>query len=118
MDRGELARRLKAFAHRCVKLAAALPDTALGKHIRSQLIKCSTSTPANYRAACIAQSRAGFIAKLSIVVEETDESNFWLEFIVDEKLLPERKVRPLLDESGELTAILVASRKTTRKNSK
>jgi four helix bundle protein len=118
MDRDGLSQRLKAFAHRCVKLSAALPDSALGKHIRSQLIRCSTSAPANYRAACIAQSRAGFVAKLSIAVEETDESCFWLEFIIDEKLLPQKNVQPLFKESRELTAILVASRKTTRRNSK
>jgi four helix bundle protein len=91
MDSEELRKRTKQFAHRCVKLAMALPKTALGDHIRKQLIKCSTSVASNYRAACIAQSRAGFVSKLSIVVEESDESCFWLEFIIDEKLL--RKIR-------------------------
>jgi len=87
MDREELKDRTKRFAHRCVKLAMALPETALGYHIRKQLIKCSTSVASNYRAACIAQSKASFISKLSIVIEEVDESCFWLEFIIDEKLL-------------------------------
>jgi hypothetical protein len=58
------------------------------------------------------------VAKLSIVVEELDESCFWLEFIIDEKLLAQNKVQPLLDEGRELTAILVAERKTTRKSTK
>ena len=70
------------------------------------------------RAACIAQTKAGFISKLSIVIEESDESNFWLEFIVDENLLSKEKVTPLFTESEELTAILFSSRKTARKNSK
>ena len=70
------------------------------------------------RAACIAQTKAGFISKLSIVIEEFDESNFWLEFIIDEGLLTKNKLKPLLQESEELTAIFFSSRKTARKNSK
>jgi four helix bundle protein len=96
MNREELTERTKEFAHRCVKLALALPETALGKHIRGQVIRCSTSVAANYRATCHAQSKAGFIAKISIVLEETDESAFWLEFIIDENLLKGNLVKPLL----------------------
>jgi len=115
VNRQELMERIKQFAHRCVKLALALPENALGRHIRSQLIRCSTGAAANYRAACVAQSRAGFVAKLSIVIEETDESCFWLEFIVDEGLLPRKRVAPLLQEGKELTSIFIAARHTTRK---
>ena len=112
----ELKTRTKEFAHRCVKLAMALPHTPLGNHNGGQLIRCSTSVAANYRAACIAQSKAGFISKLSIVIEEADESYFWLEFITDENLLKNNLVEPLLREADELTAIFIASRKTARKN--
>jgi four helix bundle protein len=112
MDREELIIRTKEFAHRCVKLATALPETPLGKHIRRQLIRCSTSVAANYRATCISQSKASFVAKISIVLEETDESAFWLEFIIDEKLLKKNLVEPLLKEAGELTAIFASSRMT------
>jgi len=59
----------------------------LGNHISSQLIRCSTSVAANYRATCVAQSTASFIAKLGIVIEEVDETSFWLEFIIDEQLI-------------------------------
>jgi len=69
MDESELKQRTKEFAHQCIKLTMALPDTQLGHHIRGQLIRCSTSVASNYRAACIAQSKASFIAKLSIVLE-------------------------------------------------
>ena len=117
MDREELKKRTRDFAHRCVKLALALPQSPLGNHIRKQLIKCSTSVAANYRAACIAHSKASFISKLSIVIEEVDESCFWLEFIIDEKLLNEKQVAPLLNEGEELTSIFISSRKTM-KNSK
>ncbi len=118
MNRQELMERIKQFAHRGVKLALALPANALGRHIRSQLIRCSTSAAANYRAACVAQSRAAFVAKLSIVIEEVDESCFWMEFITDEGLLTKRRVAPLLDEGKELTSIFIAARHTTRSNSK
>jgi four helix bundle protein len=112
MNREELTKRTKEFAHRCVKLAIALPETALGKHIRRQLIRCSTSVAANYRATCLSQSKASFVAKLSIVLEETDESAFWLEFIIDENLLKENLVKPLLQEAEVLTKIFASSRKT------
>ena len=112
----ELKTRTKEFAHRCVKLAMALPNTPLGNHIGGQLIRSSTSVAANYRAACIAQSKASFISKLSIVIEEADESYFWFEFIIDENLLKNNLVEPLLKEADELTAIFIVSRKTARKN--
>ena len=112
MDQNDLKERTKEFAHRCIKLSFALPDTSLGKHIQFQLIKCSTSVASNYRAACIAQSKASFASKLSIVIEEADESCFWMEFIVEEKLLNEKQAAALINEAKELTAIFVASRKT------
>ena len=112
MDREELIKRTKEFAHRCVKLATILPETPLGKHIRRQLIRCSTSVAANYRATCLSQSKASFIAKISIVLEETDETEFWLEFIIDEKLLKKNQVESLQQEAEELTSIFAASRKT------
>jgi four helix bundle protein len=110
----ELKTRTKEFAHRCVKLAMALPNTPLGNHIRGQLFRCSTSVAANYRAACIAQSKASFISKLSIVIEEADESCFWLEFIIDENMIKRNIVDPLFREADELTAIFITSRKTAR----
>jgi len=94
MDPDDLKNRMKDFAHRCVKLALALPRTALGNHIKGQLIRCSTSAAANYRAVCIAQSKPHFISKLSIVIEECDESCFWMEFIIDEKLLKSSELSP------------------------
>ena len=111
----ELKKRTKEFAHRCVKLAMTLPKTPLGNHIQGQLIRCSTSVASNYRAACQAQSKAGFISKISIVIEEADESHFWLEFIIDEKMIKKDQIDPLFKEADELTAIFVASRKTARK---
>jgi len=113
MDSKELKDRTKQFAHRCVKLAVTLPNTYLGNHVKGQLIRCSTSVASNYRAVCIAQSKASFIAKISIVLEEIDESYFWLEFTIDEALIAKALADPLLKEAGELTAIFAASRKTS-----
>jgi len=115
MFKEELKKRTKEFAHRCVKLAAELPKTYLGNHIKGQLTRCSTSVPANYRAACLGQSKAAFISKISIVIEEADESEFWLEFIMDEKLFSSSKVAPLKQEAHELASIFIISRKTARK---
>jgi len=114
MDAATLKKRTKEFAHRCVKLAVALPKTPLGNHIHQQLIRCSTSVAANYRATCVAQSKATFISKLSIALEEADESYFWLEFIIDEGLMKKDRVGQLLKEADELVSIFVASRKTAR----
>jgi four helix bundle protein len=112
MNEVELKNRTKLFAHSCVKLAVSLYSTHLGNHIARQLIRCSTSVAANYRAACVAQSANSFIAKLSIVIEEIDETAFWLEFIIDEQLINKDIVESIFLESNELTAIFIASRKT------
>ncbi len=114
MDKEELKERTKKFAHRCVKLALSLPVTYLGNHIKGQLIRCGTSVASNYRAACIAHSKPSFVAKLSIVIEEADESEFWMEFIIDEQLKPKHLVQPLKNEANELTSIFITSRKTVQ----
>ncbi|MFD0988914.1 four helix bundle protein [Mariniflexile jejuense] len=111
-----LKKRTKLFAHNCIKITSLLPNSYLANHIKGQLIRCSTSVAANYRATCIVQSKASFIAKISIVIEEVDESNFWLEFISDENLIEKEKIEFLMKESAELTAIFMASRKTASTN--
>ncbi|NPA69143.1 MAG: four helix bundle protein [Chlorobi bacterium] len=116
MKTKELLERTKDFAHRCVKLSVSLPENKLGFHIQGQLIRCSTSVAANYRATVLAQSKKSFTAKMSIVVEEVDESAFWPEFIIEENLIKKERVYGLLNEAKELTAIFIASRKTASKN--
>ena len=118
MDKNELIKQTKEFAHRCVKLAVSLPNTYLGNHIKGQLIKCSTSVAANYRAACVAISKPSFVAKLSIAIEEADESEFWLEFIIDEELKPKHLVESLKNEAYELASIFITSRKTIQQKKK
>jgi len=95
-----------------------LRDDSLGRHIGRQLIRSSTSVAANYRSACISQSKAAFLSKVGIVVEEADETSFWIEFLMEEGLLPERLVQELLREARELVSIFVVTQKTLRKNLK
>jgi four helix bundle protein len=112
MDTNELKNRTKVFAHECVKFAASLPKNKLGSHIEGQLIRSATSVTVNYRAVVIAHSTASFTAKLSIVIEEVDECDFWIEFALDEKIVESKVALPLMKEAKELTAIFIASRKT------
>ena len=114
MNAEGLKRRTKDFAHRCVKLSLALPKGYLGNHVRGQLIRASTSVASNYRATCLSQSKAAFASKLSIVLEEADESAFWMEFAVEEDLVAQSTVGRLLGEAHELTAMLVTARKTAK----
>ena len=116
IDKRFLQKRTKDLAHRCVRLCNALPKNWLAHHLRSQLMRCATSVAANYRAACISQTKPSFIAKLGIVVEEADEVCFWIEFILEEKLLTEVQCCDLLTEARELTSIFAASQKTARTN--
>ena len=84
------------------------------KSLARQLLRSATSVGANYRAACRAQSRPEFAAKLSIVVEETDESLYWLELIQESKLIKSELLTGIIKEANELVAIMLASRKTAK----
>jgi four helix bundle protein len=108
----QMEKRTNVFAHRCIKLALVIEGTRLGNHISGQLIRCSTSVAANYRACNLAQSKAAFASKISIVLEESDETIFWIEFALEENLISASKVKLLLQEANELKAIFFAARKT------
>ena len=112
----DLKDRTKRFAVSSIQLCRELPTTLDGRRVGQQLIDASTSVAANYRATCRARSRAEFIAKMGTVLEESDESLFWLELIVDAKLAPYQRVEKLLIEADELTAIFTASLKTAKGN--
>ena len=108
----ELQTRTKSFALRVITLVDTLPHGTAGQVIGRQLLRSATSVGANYRAACGAQSRAEFAAKLSVVVEETDESLYWLELLQESSLIKPQRLTDLLKEANELGAIGVAARKT------
>jgi four helix bundle protein len=110
----DLRKRSKDFALRVLRMFRALPRTPDAQEIGRQVLRSSMSMAANYRAACRARSRPEFFAKLSIVVEEMDETVFWLEMLVDGQIVPEPKMRELLKEANELVAIFAASRRTMR----
>ena len=109
MTADALKDRTKQFALRVIRLVGAMPKT---------IVRCGTSVAANYRAACRARSRNEFIAKMGVVLEEADETQLWLELIIEAKLLPAKRVEPLLEEAGELVAIFVVSRKSASSNLK
>ena len=112
MNADELKKRTKRFALRILKLVGALPKTVQGRTIGGQLARSGTSVGANYRAACRSRSKAEFIAKIGVVEEESDESGYWLELIIEGALLRKDLVQPLLDEANELTKIMGRSRIT------
>jgi four helix bundle protein len=110
----DLRKRTREFAVRVMRLVDELPKKASARGVGGQLVRCATSVGANYHIACRAGSKAEFIAKVGIVLEECDECLFWLQLIVDAGLMPARRIRALLQESDELTAIFTASAKTAR----
>ena len=118
MTEDELKHRTKQFALRIMKLVDALPNSRSGRAIGDQLVRSGTSVGANYRAACRGRSKADFTAKLGIVVEEADESAYWLELIIEGKILSKKQVHPLQKEANEIAAIMVASVYTAQTNQK
>lgn len=113
-----LNQRTKNFALRIIHLVESLPRSLSARVIGNQLLCSGTSVGANYRSACRSRSRSEFIAKIGVVLEEADESLYWLELLIEAKLVPESKLEALIKEANELIAIMAASRKTAmvRKN--
>ncbi|MEK6337027.1 MAG: four helix bundle protein [Acidobacteriota bacterium] len=111
----ELKNRSKQFAIRIVKLFRSLPKAEEARIIGKQVLRSGTSIAANYRAVCRARSKAEFIAKIGIVVEEADETVLWLELLVETDIVKEPRMASLLKESNELLAIFAASQYTARK---
>ncbi len=109
-----LKERTQKFAVDVIAFAQTLPASDESRGIRSQLTAAATSVNVNYRAACRARSRAEFIAKIGIVLEESDETEGWLELIVKTGLASAATTETLLKEAGELTAIFAASVRTAR----
>ena len=116
LDKRDLKERTKQFALGVLNLVDALPPTVKGRLISQQLVKAGTSVGANYRAACRARSKSEFVAKLGTVIEEADESAFWLELIMEGRILRREQVAPLWQETGEIIAIMTQSRKTAEAN--
>jgi four helix bundle protein len=116
MTERALLQRTKQFALRIFKLVGALLQTIQGRAVAAQLIRSGTSVAANYRAVCRARSKSEFVAKLGLVEEEAHESAFWLELIIETKLLDAAKVKRLFTEAGEIVAVMASSKKTAAKS--
>jgi four helix bundle protein len=111
----ELQARTQRFATAVIQFCQRLPQDAATQKIVSQLLDSSSSTDSNYRATCRARSPEEFISKIGVAAEEADESNGWLQLLVASNLVRIDDARDLIQESYELTAIFVASRKTAQR---
>ena len=114
MDPEEMKRRTKELAKRVIGLCRELPTTREGRLTGEQLFRAGTSVGANYRAACRARSRADFIAKLGVVLEEADEALYWLEILGEVGCAKANRLVPLFKEADELISILVSSLNTAK----
>ena len=111
----QLRDRTKKFAVRIVRAYRALPYKTDAQVLGKQLLRCGTAVAANYRACCRARSKAEWIAKIGIVVEEADETVFWLEMLSDCDIVPTNKLEALLEEAHQLSALFTASQRTSRR---
>lgn len=110
----ELKQRTKTFAIRIVRLFRSLPHAPDAQTLGRQLLRSGTSVAANYRAVCRARSKAEFIARMGIVVEEADETVFWLELLSETGVIRPERTQELLKETNELVAIFAASLRTSK----
>jgi len=107
--------RTKRFVVRITKLYRALPKSTEAEIFGKQLLRSASSVGANYRAACRARSSNEFHSKISIVVEEADESCFWLEMLIDTKIMQSQLIEPLLKEAQEITSVAAKARYNTKR---
>jgi four helix bundle protein len=114
MNEQQFKDRTKNLALRVIRLADALPRGRSADVIGKQIVRSATSVGANYRAACRGRSDATMIAKLDIVLEEADETLFWMELLTEAGLISETRISELMKETDEIVAMTVASLKTLR----
>jgi four helix bundle protein len=112
----DLRQRTKQFAVDIIRFWRRLPRSDETQMISRQLLRAGTSVGANYRAVCRFRSRADLIAKLGVVIEEADETVYWLEILVASGIVDGPAVHPLHAEAEQLTRIFVSSRATARRN--
>ena len=112
----QLRHRTKQLAIRVINMSRALPRTKESLVIGDQMIRSATSVGANYRAVCRARSKAEFTSKLSIVIEEADETAFWLDILIETQIVSQERLQSLISETDELLAIFSPARSTIRGN--
>jgi four helix bundle protein len=114
LDSSQLKNRTKKYSITILDLVEKLPNTISGRAVSNQIVRSGTSVGANYRAVCRARSDREFIAKMSIVIEESDETLFWLEIILEKEWLNKSQIDIIWKEGNELTTIFVSSMKTIK----
>ena len=112
----EFKNRTKLLTLRSIKLFQALPKTDEARIIGKQFLRSATSVGANYRAVCRARSQAEFFSKLSITIEEADETLFWLEILVESEIMPQSRLNELIKEIEEIIKVLAKARRNTNRN--
>lgn len=115
MDKNQMCERTKAFALRVVRMVDTLPRTRSAEVLGRQVLRSATSVGANYRSAQRGRSKAEFISKLGIVEEEADETAYWLELLAASGLVKPARMSALIQECGEITAIVVTSIRTAKR---
>jgi four helix bundle protein len=114
----QLEDRLLDFSARVGKVVDALPDTRLGRHVASQMVRSGTSPAPNYAESRAAESRRDFVHKLGVCLKELRETRCWLRLTLRAQLLPAKRLASLLDECQQLISIMVKSIVTAKSNSK
>jgi len=112
----QFQKRTKRFVIDNIQLFRTLQHTEEGRIIGRQLLRSSSSVGSNYRAACRARSQAEFHSKISIVVEEADESVFWMEVILEAGITTKESIDPLINEANEILKVVAKARKTSSQN--
>jgi four helix bundle protein len=118
MDAEDLKKRTKQFGLRVIHVIEALPSSRAASVIGRNLLRSGTSVGANYGAACRARTSPDYISKLGMAIEQADESLYWMEMLVEAKLIPGDKLTALMKEANEIVAILTASAKKPRPRAK
>lgn len=115
MEKAELKERFCQFSLRIIRMVDAMPHTVSAWAIAKQVVRSGTSPAANYRAACYAKSLKDFVNKLKMVEEELDETQYWIQLMMEVEMLPKARLEPLYMECGELLNIISRSIITSRK---
>jgi four helix bundle protein len=114
VNKSELKKRTKQFGLRVIRLVESLPSGQTSRTIGNQLLRSGMSVGANYRAACRGRSKADFIAKAGISLEEADECLYWMELLQEAGIVPADRMKDIMKEADELVAIFTASIKTAK----
>jgi len=113
-ERKDLKERTEEYALRIIRMFSALPKTTEAQVLGKQVLRSGTSIGANYREAGRGRSKAEFVAKLGDCLKELDETDYWLSLLVKSEIVPASRMQSLIEETNELTAIMVTIIKKTK----